>query len=89
MQALLPDNLQDALSIFNYIIVPKSQYGKSVRTQTGISLLIVLHIFCVLSAVKFYDNPFVKRYKVNNICFNRLLPAKLDAFKLTVSQIPP
>ena len=59
------------------------------RTQTGIFLLVVLLVICMLAAVKFYDNPFVKRYKVNNICFKRLLPAKLDAFKLSVSQIPP
>jgi len=61
------------------------EYNKSVCTQTSISLLVVLQIFCVLSAVKLYDNPFFKGHEVNNICFNRLLPAKLDTFKLTIS----
>ncbi len=43
----------------------------------------------MLSAVKLYDYPFIEGNEVNNIRFNWLLPAELDTFKLTVSQITP
>jgi hypothetical protein len=57
--------------------------------KTVISLLVVWLSFRMLPAVKLYDNPFLEGHEVNNVCFNRLLPAELDAFKLTVSQVPP
>jgi hypothetical protein len=43
----------------------------------------------MLSAVQLYDNPRIEGNKIYNVCFNWLLPAKFDTFKLTVSYIPP
>lgn len=88
-QALLPDNFNYSLDIFDYIVVPKPHYCKTVRPQTVVSSLIVLNIFRMLSTVKLNDNPFFERDEVNNVFFNHLLSAELDTFKLTVSQIAP
>jgi len=57
--------------------------------QTGSPLLVVCQIFCMLSAIKFYYNPFLKGDEVNDIFFNQLLSAKLNTFKLTVPQVSP
>ena len=50
---------------------------------------VVVTIFRMLSTVKLNDNFFVKGDKVCDVRFNRLLPAELDTFKLTVSQVGP
>jgi hypothetical protein len=76
LQAPLPDNFQYAINVFDYVVVPKSQYGKTVCLQACGSLLVVLTIIGVLTAVKLYNNPRVKRHEVNNIGFNRLLSPK-------------
>jgi len=89
LQAILPDNLKGSFNIFNYIVIPESYYDKSVRTQTGTSLLIVLQIICMLPAVQFYGNSLLKRYEIYDICLDWLLPAKFDTFELAVSQISP
>jgi hypothetical protein len=43
----------------------------------------------MLSTVKPDNNSFIEGHEINNVCFNRLLPTKLDPCKLTVSQILP
>jgi len=88
-QATLSDDFEHSFNVFKDFIIPESQHNKTVRTKTDISLHIVPRIFRMLSAVKFNDNPCVEGDEVNYVCFNCLLPAKLDAFKLTVSQMPP
>ena len=52
-------------------------------------MLIVVIVFRMLSTIKLNNKLFVKRDKVYDVRFNRLLPTKLDSFKLTVSQVAP
>ena len=52
-------------------------------------MLVVFIVFRMLSTIKLNDNLFVKGDKVYNVRFKRLLPTKLDTFKLTVSQVAP
>jgi hypothetical protein len=46
-------------------------------------------MFRMLSAVKLNDNPWFEGGEVNDECFDWLLPAELDIFKLAVSQRAP
>ena len=89
LHALEPDNFKNSLDIFNYFVVPKSQYRKSIGSQTVISVNVILWFICMLSTVKLDDNLLLKGDEVNNIRFNWLLPAEFDPFKLTVSQSAP
>ena len=43
----------------------------------------------MLTSIKLNYNLLVKGYEVYDVCFNRLLSAKLGTFKLTVSQTMP
>lgn len=84
-QALLSDYFQYTLDVFDYIIVPESYYFESVGSQTSISMHVVVCIYRMLTTVKLNYNSLVKRDKVYDVCFDGLLSAELDTFKLTVA----
>lgn len=51
---MLPNHFKDPFYVFNYFVIPKTQYYESVATQTVISFSIVLLIFKMLATINLY-----------------------------------
>lgn len=83
-ETLLSDTLKHPFKILKNFVVPESQDTESIHGETGVPLLIFALGLRMLPTVKLYDDPFVKRYEVNDIHFDRLLTTEFYAFNLAV-----
>gem|GEM_PF-6540549 len=88
LESLL-NNRQHTLHILQNFIVPKTYHTIACALKKHRATLICFKLVCMLTAIKFNDEPRSGAQKINNIRSFRDLTAKLGATDLTVSQVPP
>lgn len=81
--------LKHALKVAQYVVVPETQYGKTLTLQPGITLSIVGLRFGMLATVKFDDQFLFETNKVQDVVSKRLLPLEFDPLEAVCTQVPP
>src|SRR6185312_273475 len=82
------DPFQYAFEILHHFVVPESQNTKAVRFEAPRPLLLVLVGIAVLAAIDLDDQAVLEADEIDDIAFDRLLPAEFGA-NLMRAQCPP
>src|SRR5262249_23471624 len=62
-----PDRFEHAFYIVQYLIVPESDYSKSLGFQVHGPPGITLHLICVLTTVELHDQSLLKAHKIDDV----------------------
>ena len=84
-----PDSFEHTFCIAQYLIVPESDYAKSLRFQVHGPPGITLHFICVLTPVDLHDQSLLKAHEIDDVWFDNLLPPELRSHEQTIAQMPP
>jgi len=77
----LRNSLNDVLNIIHHIVIPKTQYPKTLTFQKNRSHRIVLHLIGMLTAIQFNYNFPSGSTKINYIWSNGVLAPKSCRFQ--------
>ena len=80
---------EHTLKFLDYFVVPKPQYRIALATQPRISILIVLHLFGMLSTIDFYNQQLLDTYKIHDIATYGFLPLELQTHETMCTQLIP
>lgn len=83
------DHFDDAVRIFQAVIVPETQQSVALRLKDLRTRSILFELFVVLSPVDFDDESRLEAEKIHNIGSNRRLPTKSMAVDLLAAQSRP
>ena len=83
------DAFEDSLQRGQYLVVPESQYSKTMALQYQRTMMIILLTVRVLAAIYLHDQSGLNATEINSVVSYAVLAAELRTIQLTCAEAPP
>jgi len=85
----IEDQFQHCRGLFEYRVVPESQYSKPLQLNMAVTIRIIRVTLEVLSAIELDDQVGFETGEVDDVASDRELPAKAISAKLPAPEVSP